>query len=103
MYERFDKNGPGHRTKGTESAGIKVRTSASEGYQQVRSSRSYPAKGNGVKPSTYETKEQGTTFAKGGGNKMVTASYPNAGPESWPGTKAPFTLPAPRTTKPKSF
>lgn len=102
MFERYDKSGSGHRGKGTESAGVKVRTGASPGYQQVGSSRSYPGKtATGV--STYKNKVAPLEPHKGGGNKLVSVSYPDAAPEPWPSTKAPFSLPAARSSRPKAL
>lgn len=98
MYETYSKQG--HRSKGTESAGIKVRTPASPGFQQVRSSRSYPGKSS-VPMSTYESKGSTPTFVKAGGPGK-TLSYPSKRSDyPLPGTKAPFTLQPPRMSKPK--
>lgn len=105
MFERFDKSGSGHRGKGTESAGIKVRTPAKEGYNQVGSSTSYPGRKTASSGANYGVKpgSLGAGEAKGGGNKMVSVTYPSKGPESFPGTKAPWSMPQVRGSKPTAL
>jgi hypothetical protein len=104
MFERFDKKGAGHRNLGTEKGWSSPHsTPAVEGFAPGRSDRTYPNNDGVTMLGTYKTVPKAYTPVEGGG-KTAHETFPGRGTpgDRVPGTKAPFTLAAPRTEKPSA-
>lgn len=92
--ETFPKGGKTtHKAFGTERGASFVPADTRTEYRQTGSDTNYPKSGkhiDGSAASGYKFNSRGSTpFAKGGGNKLVSAHYPDKRHQDTFGTDAP--------------
>lgn len=103
MYETYPKSGAPRMLGEQKSATFaKASGSVKSEYRQTGSKDRYPAKGHVGPTSRLSSHEKARApFAKAGGNKMVTASYPAKTHANFGTEKAKNTLVAPMSRQPK--
>jgi hypothetical protein len=102
MYETYPKGGKRMLAEQTEKKFVSASASVKSEYQQVGSKDRYPAKGHHGPLSRHKSSEQTRKpFLTAGGNKQVSAHYPDKVHSAFGTEKAANKLGSPMSCHPK--